>query len=223
MAIILCLETATDVCSVAISDNGEVHQSITIPQGLRHSSELVPMIDRCLSQSSIGRDRLDAIAISNGPGSYTGLRVGASTAKAISYTLAIPLLALPTLQCLADPYRQAPCVVISTLDARRMEAYIGIYKDGHELTPVQSVIWSQTTMKELSDTYGQLLICGNGIAKAVNEFILPPTIDIQESLCDAAWMCRLAEVYYSEGCSVDIAYHTPFYYKGPNITAPRRR
>lgn len=223
MALILCIETATEVCSVALSSNGTTIQVETIEEGQRHSAQLVPLIDDCLLNAGVQRNSLDAIAISNGPGSYTGLRVGASTAKAIAYALDIPMIAISTLELLAHPYKDQDKVVISTIDARRMEAYRGIYSHGKEVVGPSTIIWSEEAIRDLVDTHGPILICGNGIEKARATINIPIEVVIAPSKCNASQMCQLAHTNYQEGMIVDSAYHTPFYYKSPNITTPKAK
>jgi len=220
---ILCIETATEVCSVAISDKGSLVHIETILEGQRHSSQLVPLIDTCLERAGVKKVSLTAIALSNGPGSYTGLRVGASTAKAIAYALDIPMIAIPTLESLAYPYRGEERVVISSIDARRMEAYMGTYLNGKEIVAPSNIIWSEESIGDLIATHGPILITGNGIEKAVTTIKIPSDVVISPNRCDAGLLCQLAHDYYTEGKVVDSSYHTPFYYKSPNITTSKAK
>ena len=220
--IILCLESATDVCSVAITQGHDVICELSLDEGQQHSSQLTILIDQCLENAGLQRHQLSAISISDGPGSYTGLRVGASVAKGIGYALNIPLIAIPTLKALAEPHRATRNTIISTIDARRMEAYMGIYENGQELKPVTNIIWDQDNIDQLSQSYDSILICGNGIAKAKEHFSFPNNITIQPSLCNARLLGRLSHDRFIAQDFVDIAYHTPFYYKSPNITKPKK-
>ncbi|MFT6807583.1 MAG: tRNA threonylcarbamoyladenosine biosynthesis protein TsaB [Saprospiraceae bacterium] len=223
MALILCIETATEVCSVALSNNGEVMHVETLEEGQKHSSLLVPLIDQCLLMASVQRSSLDAVAISNGPGSYTGLRVGASSVKAICYALDIPMIAIPTLESLAYPYKEQDRVVVSTIDARRMEAYMGTYHRGEEVSGSSNIIWTEDSIQALIVTHGPIIICGNGIEKAESTIKIPADVVIAPNKCDATLLCQLADHYFERGLVVDSAYHTPFYYKSPNITAPKAK
>ncbi len=224
MAIILCLETATDICSVALTKDGHVLHHETLEQGQRHSAQLTLLIDRCLSKVSLNRNDLSAVAISNGPGSYTGLRVGASTAKAIAYALEIPMIAISTLESLADAYIEEQRTVVSSIDARRMEAYIGIFYKGRQLVPITNIIWDNAALQKLVDTYGDILICGNGIEKTKKtEVPIPTEILIAPSQCDARLLSRLANQKFLLKDFVNSAYHAPFYFKSPNITTPKAR
>lgn len=220
--IILCLETATDVCSVAISQGNDIICELSLEEGQQHSSQLTILIDQCLTKSKLRRSQLDAIAISDGPGSYTGLRVGASVAKGIGYALRLPMIAISTLRALADPHRESEKTIISTIDARRMEAYMGLYQNGQKLSPVTNIIWDQENIDLLSRSHESIIICGNGIAKAQEHFSFPANISIQPSLCNAQFLARLSHEQFIAEDFVDIAYHTPFYYKSPNITKPKK-
>jgi len=219
---ILCIETATPVCSVAISDKGREIANKTLAEGQRHSSELAVIIAGCLSEARIKQSDLTAIAISDGPGSYTGLRVGASTAKGLCYGLEIPLIAIPTLQCISAQYRSKDVVVMPSIDARRMEAYTAIYRRGQELRPIRSTIWTEEVLNELVQSYGPITICGDGIAKIEGQVNPPEEIIISPNTANASLMCGLAHDFYEVGTFVDIAYHSPLYYKSPNITTPKR-
>jgi len=220
--IILCLETATEVCSVALSQGENVLHELNLSEGQQHSSQLTILINECLKEAKIQRDELNAIGISNGPGSYTGLRVGASVAKGIAYALSIPMIAVPTLESLAYPFRDSPSTVISSIDARRMEAYIGIYKSGKEISPVTNMIWSEESFEKLRGEHGEIIICGNGIEKAKDDFAIPSGIRIEPSLCNADLLAPIAFNHFIKKQFVDLAYHAPFYYKSPNITVPKK-
>ncbi len=164
---------------------------------------------------------LSAIAISNGPGSYTGLRVGASVAKGMCYALGIPLIAIPTLQSLAwaeRPDRK----VLATIDARRMEVFACLYDNGIQFDKVHSLIWSKETAEQLSSDHSSLIICGNGIEKGAHFFDDIDHIKIRPSQCSAIHLVDLAQISYTRGEFVDVAYHDPFYFKSPHITTPKK-
>lgn len=220
---ILCIETATEVCSVAISKGDQVIYETHLSEGQQHSSQLTILIDRCLETSGYERMHLNAVAISDGPGSYTGLRVGASVAKGIAYALDIPLLTISTLQALADGFRNTEGIVVPSIDARRMEAYIGIYQEGEEVAPVTNIIWSERIFDKWCEAYDQLLICGNGIAKARDVMTIPDKIKVVPSACNASYLTRIALYKYRNQEFADLAYHTPFYFKAPNITVPKAK
>ena len=219
--LILCIETATEVCSVAIGSNDKVLYAAQLEEGLKHSELLTTLIKDVTSAAQLRLQDLHAVAISHGPGSYTGLRVGASTAKAICYALDIPLIAVPTLETLAWPYRLSEYVVIPAIDARRMEAYTAVYKNGKVLRHTESTIWTESIFVDLVNNYGPILICGNGIEKG-RHLVPNKGVDLCPSLCDARHLVGLAYKKYLALAFEDIAYYDPYYFKSPNITTPKR-
>ena len=221
MAHLLCIETSTDLCSVSISQESEVLITKVIEEGKRHSAELTNIIKDSLDSANVLPDRLSAVAISDGPGSYTGLRVGASTAKGLCMALDIPLIAIPTLELIASQYSHHR-FVLSTIDARRMEVYAAVYQDFKLVEDVHSLIWDKKTVEELENKYTDLLICGNGVDKAKDILACFPAISSIHTEPLANMMAPLAWRKYSDNSFVDIAYHSPFYFKRPNITAPKK-
>lgn len=221
MSLILSIETATEVCSVALSEGNQVLSQRNVDDGMRHSSVLTSLISEVLKTSSRALKDLSAIALSNGPGSYTGLRVGASTAKALCYGLDIPLISISTLKSLIQPYPQDG-VIISTLDARRMEAYAEIYQNGQILKATHSIIWDEEKVNEIASSYSDVIICGTGIIKGKKLFEPFTKIKVLPNRCAAALLVPLAIEKYAAQDFVDLAYHTPFYYKSPNITTSKK-
>ena len=184
MAYILCIETVTDICSVAICRDNEVIGQLTDSEGMRHSSMLTSLIDQLSKTTEVPLNELEAIAISDGPGSYTGLRVGASTAKGIAMPLDIPIIAIPSLMSLAYPHVvDSDTIVMATIDARRMEAYGAIYKGHREVESVTSWIWDEDTAKSLSEKYDQIIIAGNGIEKGASFFQQYENVSIRPTIC----------------------------------------
>jgi universal bacterial protein YeaZ len=222
MTQILCIETATDICSVALAQDGQTVAYRTVSEGLRHSQFLTLLIQDVVKQASTSLQNIDAVAISDGPGSYTGLRVGASVAKGICYALDLPLLAISTLRALANQVQEKGVPVMSTIDARRMEAYTAVFLDEQQIQEVKSTIWSEETFIEFAATYRHLILCGTGIAKAADFCIDKSSLDLRPLECDSRYLVALAMQKYTAGDFVDVAYHDPFYYKSPNITTPKR-
>lgn len=223
MATILLIETATDVCSVAISVHSTIVSQRTIESGMRHSAALTTMIQDLVSQLPNQFGDLKAIAMSDGPGSYTGLRVGASVAKAICYAHDLPLIAVPTLHTLAGPYINDDCPVMATIDARRMEAYATILHNDSVLEEVHSIIFNENTVAHLVATHQKLIITGTGIEKAAQLFDPFEHLIIKPGKCEAALLAPLAYKKYRRGDFVNVAYHTPFYFKSPNITKSKKK
>jgi tRNA threonylcarbamoyladenosine biosynthesis protein TsaB len=128
MAVILCLETATTNCSVAIAVDGEV-KAIREEnnQKFSHAEKLHVFIEEVLSEAKVDKKKLNAVAVSKGPGSYTGLRIGVSAAKGLCFALDIPLISTPTLEVLAQQVNTSNSHIIPLLDARRMEVYSAVF------------------------------------------------------------------------------------------------
>lgn len=138
--LILAIETATKVSSVALSDGEKIIAALTMENGLEHSATLVPNIGKLLSIAGKSKGNLTAVAVSIGPGSFTGLRIGLATAKGLAYGLNIPLLAVPTLKALATRFFDLPGVTVFSLaDAQKKNAYCGVYRNGAEIRPVQVI------------------------------------------------------------------------------------
>ena len=208
---ILEIETSTDACSAAITEQGEVvvcngerlHQIQRV--GGEHARALPVMVktllDRCGS--------VDAVAVSAGPGSYTGLRIGASTAKGLAYGLNVPLLAVSTLQSMAAQAAAhvQDAILCPMIDARRMEVYCALYSANlQELSPVAAVIIDENSFQEQL-AKGKVCFFGNGAAKCKEVLRSPNAIFIDDIVPDAAWMGRV------DAKPVDVAYWTPFYLK----------
>lgn len=145
MGVILSIETATSVCSVALHDeDGRMVAVVELFQENAHAQKLMPLIETLLQQAGLGQDELCAVAVSSGPGSYTGLRIGVSTAKGLAYALGIPLIGVDTLNALARRairFVAPEDLVIPMIDARRMEVYCKILSgEMEELLPLAPVI-----------------------------------------------------------------------------------
>ncbi len=220
MAYILCIESATDVCSVAIGYNGELAAVETIPTGRRHSAMLTTLVQSCLDKTGIHLSKLSAVAISNGPGSYTGLRVGASVAKGICYGNNIPLIAVPTLKSLAWRHRNLSAVkLMPMIDARRMEVYTALYDlDLNEIRPVFNLILTEHELRKIVENTGPIVTCGNGAFKCREHFDFLNNLLCKPDQCDAALLTELAHERYILKDFVSTAYHAPFYFKKPHVT-----
>jgi tRNA threonylcarbamoyladenosine biosynthesis protein TsaB len=234
MARLLLLETATEACSVALALDGEIVALAEETTTTNCAARLTLLIEACLRQAHHTLRQLDALAVSGGPGSYTSLRVGVSTAKGIGYALDKPLIAVPTLQALAFAAQQRvpadpPVRYVSMLDARRQEVWMAIFDEQLQpLCPAQPFIlderWPQRLHALAPQTPPETLwLCaGNGCGK-----IPPETLDshLQKSpitACSATYLAHLAEQRYHNRAWEDLAYYEPFYMKPPNITTPKK-
>lgn len=168
MPVILSLETSTDVCSVALHDNKDLLAQAEIHEPQSHAARVAPLIDTVLKKAGIALKELRAVAVTSGPGSYTGLRIGTSTAKGLCYALEIPLIAVGTLELLAFQAIQlnAPhALLCPMLDARRMEVYYLLTdSDFRILEPVSPRIIDESSFAELLEV-NQVLFFGNGANK----------------------------------------------------------
>ena len=149
MAKILNIETATTNCSVSISANGKIVALKEInDSGYTHAENLHVFIKEALKDASLLFSEIDAIAVSKGPGSYTGLRIGVSTAKGLCYSLDKPLISVPTLAVLAENNNEKTDFVVSLLDARRMEVYAAIFKNGVQVRATKAEIITPTSFSD---------------------------------------------------------------------------
>lgn len=227
MSTILHIETSTDVCSVAVSEDTQVIFQQDDHSGPNHAERLGTMIDEALSFTDNHAIPFDAVAVSCGPGSYTGLRIGVSMAKGICYGRNLKLIAVPTLELLCVPVllREIPeedALLCPMLDARRMEVYSGIYN--RALKPVREVgadIVTAETYKDYLDEH-PMYFFGNG-AKKCMDVVNHPNAHLIEGIEPLAkWMQPLAERRLLNGTTEDVAYFTPFYLKDFVAKMPKK-
>lgn len=225
---ILNIETATPVCSVAIGENGKILAEKMLKGRQTHAAKLTLLIQECLTEVGISLNDLDAVAVSIGPGSYTGLRIGLSTAKGLCYTLDKPLITIKTLAALANVTKMnffdENAVYCPMIDARRMEVYTAIYaNNGQELIKTQPLIVENDDFFEPYFKNNQTVIfSGDGAAKCQTVITNANAIFVKQEN-SAVGMLTLAEAKYAKGEFADVAYSSPFYLKSPNITKPKKR
>ena len=227
MATILHIETSTDVCSVAVSEDGQVIFDQEDHSGPNHAERLGTMVDEALSFIDNHAIPFDAVAVSCGPGSYTGLRIGVSMAKGVCYGRNLKLIAVPTLELLSVPIllREIPeedALLCPMLDARRMEVYAGIYDRGlKSIRPIQADIVDGETYKAYLDER-PVYFFGNG-AKKCQEAIHHPNAHFIEDIEPLAkWMQPLAEKRFLNEQFEDVAYFVPFYLKDFVAKMPKK-
>lgn len=218
MACILHIETSTDVCSVALSEDGAVLFSKEDFDGPQHAVTLGVYIDEVLSMADSHAKPIDAVAVSCGPGSYTGLRIGASMAKGICYGRGIPLIALPTLKVMSVPVLlmdtlPEDALLCPMIDARRMEVYAAIYDRAlNSVKEVSADIINADSYTEYLEQH-PIYFFGNGAAKC-KEVITHPNAKFVDGIQSLArWMFPLADRQYLDGTFQDVAYFEPFYLK----------
>ncbi len=223
---ILSIETSTDVCSVALSEAGHTLFADERTTDVRHASALTPMIQALMKKASSRFQDLEAVAVSSGPGSYTGLRIGVSTAKGIAYAHRLPLIAVPTLSIIAhaifaaDPSATVACPMI---DARRMEVYTSlISRDGQILLPTQAKI-IDTTSFGTNLANSPISFGGNGASKCRSVITSPRAHFLDDIYPRAADMASLAFNRLQASLTESIAYFEPFYLKDFVATTPRNK
>lgn len=213
---ILCLETTTNTCSIALHTSNGIHNK-NVDKGLRHSAVITLFIQDVLQQAQIEINQLDAVAVSQGPGSYTGLRVGYSTAKALCFAQDIPLIEVDTLQALAKAHQDEANRIIPMIDARRMEVYYSIWdQDNNRIGTTNNFVIDAPFCMVDKDKY-EVLICGDGASKAM-EYWSDPKIKIGRTVLRAEDMITIAIEKYQREDFSDIAYAIPHYLKAPKIT-----
>jgi tRNA threonylcarbamoyladenosine biosynthesis protein TsaB len=216
MARILSIETSTSICSVAIHEQGELLALAEIKEPGAHAEKLLLLIDEVFEKAGLSFGDLDAVAVSQGPGSYTGLRIGVSTAKGIAYALEIPLIGINTLQAMAASQSVAPGdYVVAVLDARRKEVYTQAFGDSlQELSPIEAVVLEEGVFGSILDK-GKVYFVGDGVEKVKEEvksanalFIADWAISIS-----AKNMGVLASEKHARQEWEDLAYFVPNYLK----------
>ena len=230
MSLILNIETSTSVCSVALSENGYSLSFRENSEGRSHAALLAPFIDLILKENNILPEKLDAIAVSKGPGSYTGLRIGVSTAKGLAFALDIPLIGINTLELMANAfleiypgYRGTDCVLCPMIDARRMEVYTCLFT--LQLKPVSDIkadIIENTSYNDILEK-STVVFFGNGAAKCKEKINHKNAIFIDDLSPSAKFMSGLSFQAYKLKCYEDIAYFEPYYLKDFVATVPRNK
>lgn len=228
MAVILNIETSTEVCSAALTAEGMVLCHNEDFQGRNHAALLSGFVKRCLDHAREHEMKLDAVAVSLGPGSYTGLRIGLSEAKGLAYALDIPLIGVSTLQLLAvhamfnadlDP----DVLLAPMIDARRMEVYTAVYDFAlQEIMKPQPLILDQSSYSD-ELARAKVAFFGNGSEKARKVITSPDAIFIPDVVPLASDMIALAERSYARREFIDLAYSTPEYLKDFQAIKPKPR
>ena len=225
MANILLIETSTSVLSVALARDGAVVHERICREPRMQASLTAPLVKEVLEEAGLRMAHCDAVCVSSGPGSYTGLRVGVSTAKGLCFGASKPLLAIGTLDILvagvmAGPDR--PSFIVPMIDARRMEVYTAIYNaEGERLTPVEAKIIGPESFAEYLDR-GEVLFVGDGALKC-KEAIGHPNARFLEAYPLARDMAKLAQKAFDEGKFENLAYFEPFYLKDFVATVSKKK
>ena len=213
MTYILNIETATKNCSVSLAKDGQTILCKEIAeQGYSHAERLHVFIEEILKETNVKIQELHAVAVSKGPGSYTGLRIGVSTAKGLCYALGIPLIALDTLQVLAHQVSVDNGIIVPMLDARRMEVYSAIFDKNHDnIKAVQAEVLTEESYSEFTET---LYFIGDCQEKCQTVLTQPNFKFLPEILFPSAnQMSQLSYEKFNQNDFEDVAYFEPFYLK----------
>lgn len=220
MTHIICIETATPVCSIALVSNGTVVGLKESDRKNSHAKMVGVFIQQLLSEAGLKASDLVAVAVSKGPGSYTGLRIGVSTAKGLCYALSIPLLAINTLRLMATGLitklkneKIKNTLFCPMIDAKRMEVYCAIYdSEGNEQLKTNAVIVDNNTFNNYLEKQ-KMIVFGDGAEKCKPVITHPNVEFVDDFRSSAAFMHTIAFQKYKDKTFEDVAYFEPFYLK----------
>jgi tRNA threonylcarbamoyladenosine biosynthesis protein TsaB len=227
---ILHIETATKACSVAISKNDALVSLVEATDiNYSHAEKLNLFIEEALEKAKLSIQDLSAVAVSKGPGSFTGLRIGVSTAKGIAYALDLPLLSCNTLDCIAYGFLSkhdiaANDLVVPMIDARRREVYMKIVDSKlNSLTQIEANVIDDQSFDELSKEERTIHLVGDGAEKFLADFESKPFVKVHPKLFpSAAFMLPFAYRAYQDKNVEDLAYFEPYYLKDFVAIKPRK-
>jgi len=223
MSYIINLESSTESCSVSLSQKGELIDFKENTDGRNHAKLIAVYIQDLMMKNHITYKQLDAIAVSKGPGSYTGLRIGVSIAKGLCYAQGIPLIAISSLQAMSDYVRinrsnynlpvNEKLLFTPMIDARRMEVYTASYDiNNKNIKPVCAKILDKNSFKKDLEKH-PIAFLGNGSEKAKKVITHPNAFFVPNIICSSKFMNNLSYRAFIDKDFVDIAYFEPFYLK----------
>lgn len=214
MSYILNFDTATKNCSVSISNLGELIAFEELnSEGYSHGEKLHVFIENVLKEAEIGFSDLSAVCVGKGPGSYTGLRIGVSAAKGICFALDIPLISIETLDILASSVSVAEGVIVSMLDARRLEVFSAVYDThGNKIRKTEAQIIDETSFSEYLCA-GKVYFVGDGAEKCKELIQHENTVFIDDHFPSAKNMAELSSDKFKAKQFEDVAYFEPYYLK----------
>lgn len=224
MALILNIETATKNCSVSIAKDGAILALKELNNaGYSHAEKLHVFIDDVLTEANLKRQEIDAIAVSKGPGSYTGLRIGVSAAKGLCFALDIPLIATDTLTALAKTIKVEDSYIIPMIDARRMEVYAKVLDSNYnEVRTIEAeIVTSESFESYLEDK--KVYFLGDGAEKCKDVITHKNAVFIADKHPSAKEMASLSYQKFKETYFEDVAYFEPFYLKAFLVTPEKRK
>jgi tRNA threonylcarbamoyladenosine biosynthesis protein TsaB len=232
MSIILNLESSTDICSVALSYDGKAADVMENTEGMNHARLMSVYVKEIMQRNNLGFDRLSAIAVSKGPGSYTGLRIGVSLAKGLCYAHHIPLIAVSSLQAMSSYVIENKnqwklpdsdnLIFCPMIDARRMEVYLALFDcQNYEVEGVRSKIINENSFQDLL-SQRPVVFFGNGSEKVRPVIIHSNAFFIPDIKTSAQFMCSLSDKAFENKQFVDLAYFEPFYLKDFIAGVPKK-
>ena len=217
----LNIDTSTSYCSTALTHDGDVVCAYRQTQ-LAHAAVLPLFVQQLLKKAKEDQLHIDAVAVSKGPGSYTGLRIATATAKGLCYSLHLPLLAIDTLQVLcmsyltSTPNTTTDTILCPMIDARRSEVYCALYNyKADPITQVEAKVITENSFREELEN-NKIIFFGDGADKCKTLITHPNAIFVSDIIPDAASMGRLAQQALLHKRTEDIAYFSPFYLKPYN-------
>jgi tRNA threonylcarbamoyladenosine biosynthesis protein TsaB len=216
MALILSIETSASICSTALHSDGQLIDTIEASEPQTHAAKLAVSIEELLKRNSLPINKVEAVAVSSGPGSYTGLRIGTSVAKGICMGLNIPLIDIPTLFFLADHVSHtynSGAFFCPMIDARRMEVYAQVFDSKlNEVTKTEALVIDENSFRELLDRQ-PVLFFGDGAEKCKDVIRHKHALFVDGIFPKAAWMGSVAEQKFKNRQFADLTEFTPFYLK----------
>lgn len=231
MSLILNLDTATSICSVALARDGKVIAERSDGEGRNHAALLTKFIGEVLAEAGLEPEALNAVAVSKGPGSYTGLRIGVSTAKGIAYGLSIPLVSAGTLEIMANGYlnknpllkNQKDLLLCPMIDARRMEVYAAFYRsDLSVFRTVGADIVDENTYRNFLDNH-PVIFFGDGAGKCQETLHHENASFDSKYRISASHMAGITLEKFNIQDFEDTAYFEPFYLKDFIATIPKNK
>lgn len=224
MALILNIETSTKNCSVSLSDEGNIIALKELNDGnYSHAEKLNVFIDAVMNDTDKTVNNLNAVAISKGPGSFTGLRIGVSSAKGLCYALDIPLISVSTLRSLALQVDVENGFVIPMLDARRMEVYSAAFdSENNQIREIEAEILTENSFENYLNKKLTYFI-GDGVTKTSEIIAHQNAVFIADKLPSAREMAKLSYIKYLNNDFEDVAYFEPFYLKDFLITTKKKK
>lgn len=229
MSVILNIETSSQICSVAVSKDGMIEYHLESDEPMQHAALLAGYADKALEYVARREMKLDAVSVSIGPGSYTGLRIGLSLAKGLCFAQDLPLIGISTLELLAVKAMfglrdsEGDEILVPMIDARRMEVYTAAYDFSLKaIMGPHALILDEASYSELPADR-RIVFIGDGVLKAKDVVKHPNALFLTSAMPVAMDMVALSEKKFREGDFMDLAYGVPFYLKEYQATTPKNR